>query len=284
MDSLNSVPAPSGPETVSEDAKQVQEVVLSYLQAQEAGQAPDPQEVLARHPHLASELRAFFSEEKELRPEVTPLTTASPPTKQLETLIGAQIGNYQILEELGRGGMGVVYKAFQTSLNRLVAIKVPRFDLPPEELVLTRKRFLREARIAAVLRHPNICPVYDLGDHEGRPYAVMAYIEGQSLARRLKEQGRFEDPGPAVELIRQMAEALIAVHKHGLTHRDLKPGNILLDLNDQALLTDFGLARPKDDLEQLTQVGAVVGTIAYMAPEQVDFERGPVAGQTHEIP
>jgi hypothetical protein len=168
--------------------------------------------------------------------------------------------------------MGTVYRAHDPELNRVVALKLPRFDGPAEVRALAVKRFLREARVAARVRHPHLCAIHDLGEHDGQPYLVMDYVEGGSLARRLKDTGRFEDPRQAAELARQVAEALAALHEHGIVHRDLKPGNILLDAAGRALLTDFGLARPADPGEPLTAEHAVIGTPGYMAPEQAAGE------------
>jgi hypothetical protein len=206
------------------------------------------------------------------RPEDSIPTTRVGP---LEAAERPRIGRYQILQEIGAGGMGSVYKGFDPDLQRLVAIKVPRFEGRAEESGEARRRFLQEARAAARVRHPHVCPIYDVGEHEGRPYVVMALVEGQSLARRLQRQGHYESCAEAVMLVRQVAEALQAVHDHGIIHRDLKPGNILLDSDGRPLLTDFGLAR-LTDTEHLTPTGALMGTPAYMAPEQIDSSRGAV--------
>jgi serine/threonine protein kinase len=179
-----------------------------------------------------------------------------------------QIGRYQLLERLASGGMGTVYKARDPQLNRVVAIKVPQFEGPPQAVGARRQRFQREARAAAQVWHPHVCPIYDVGEHDEVPYVVMAYVEGQSLTRRLAEGGRYENVGEAVALIRQVLDALEAVHAHRIVHRDIKPGNILIDPTGRAVLTDFGLARPEADQAHLTSDGVVVGTPAYMAPEQ----------------
>jgi serine/threonine protein kinase len=179
-----------------------------------------------------------------------------------------QIGRYRILERLGAGGMGAVYKAQDRQLNRLVALKLPRFDGPQQELAKRVQRFQREARVAAQIWHPQVCPIYDVGDHDGQPYVVMAYVAGQSLAKRLDRHGRFDNVGEAVTVTRQILDGLEAVHAHGIIHRDLKPSNILMDQSSHAILVDFGLARPEYDGDHLTSDGVIVGTPAYMAPEQ----------------
>ena len=188
------------------------------------------------------------------------------------------IGRYQVIDTLGEGGMGTVYRAHDPKLERLVAVKVPRFEVSKSDLDLVVMRFLREARSAAQIRHPNVCPIYDVDEHNGVPFVVMAYVEGQSLAERLRAKTLFSDQTEAVRLVRQVACGLKAVHAHGIVHRDLKPANILLDRDGQALLADFGLARPEHDPQRLTMHGAVLGTPGYMAPEQAqgDPERiGP---------
>jgi serine/threonine protein kinase len=191
-----------------------------------------------------------------------------PVSRESKGQIPARIDRYEIVGCLGTGGMGTVYKARDPQLNRVVALKVPRFDGPSERLVLRVQRFQREARAAACLRHPHVCPIYDVGEHEGQPYVVMAYLEGDSLAKQLAGQGRYEDSRQAVDVIRQMPDALEAIHSHGIIHRDLKPSNVVFDAVGQAILTDFGLARSMEDTEGLTSEGVVVGTPAYMAPEQ----------------
>jgi serine/threonine protein kinase/WD40 repeat protein len=183
-----------------------------------------------------------------------------------------RLGPYRVVAILGQGGMGVVYKAEDPELGRDVAIKVPRLDRGWLTSGSARQRFLREARAAAPIRHPHVCPIYSVGEHRGVPYVVMAFVEGQSLAERLSG-GRMESCRQGVELIRQVAEGLSAVHAQGVIHRDLKPGNILFDQSGSAVLTDFGLAREEVDTQHLTEEGTLVGTIAYMAPEQALGER-----------
>jgi hypothetical protein len=124
------------------------------------------------------------------------------------------------------------------------------------------------------VRHPHVCPIHDVSEHDGQPYVVLEHVGGGSLADELRRKGRLDD-ARAAELVRQAAEALHAVHDHGLIHRDLKPANILLDRDGRAVLTDFGLARLEEGSDGLTGAGVVVGTPAYMAPEQADPERGP---------
>jgi serine/threonine protein kinase/Flp pilus assembly protein TadD len=194
-------------------------------------------------------------------------TGAEPAPAPAE--LPARVGRYEILGLLGAGGMGRVYKARDPELGRVVAVKVPHFDGPADVREKRKARFLREARAAAAVHHPHVCPIHDVGEEGGLPYVVMAFIEGRSLADRLRTQGRYDDPRLAVSLARQVAAALEAVHDHGIIHRDLKPGNILLDpAGTFAHLADFGLARPGDSPDHLTVEGELVGTPAYMAAEQ----------------
>lgn len=192
----------------------------------------------------------------------------------------ASFGRYQVHGFLGEGGMAVVYKSLDPDLGRPVAVKVPIFKGSDEAKALARTLFLREARAAAKVRHPNVCAIHDVGDQDGNPYVVMDLIPGGTLARRVQEKGPFKDGRIAVRLVQQVAEALAAVHAAGILHRDLKPGNILLDEADRPYLADFGLARISDEGESLTPSGALVGTPAYMAPEQVSPEFGLVTARS----
>jgi WD40 repeat protein len=189
--------------------------------------------------------------------------------------VPVRLGRYHVRECLGAGGMGAVYRAEDPQLHRTVAIKVPHFTGPEEARSAAHKRFLREARSAAAVRHPHVCAVHDAGEDGGVPYVVMEYVEGSSLEKRLAGEGQL-DCREAVRMARQAAEGLAAVHSKGIIHRDLKPANILLNGGGRVLLSDFGLARPELDAEGLTSQGALVGTAAYMPPEQVDPACGAV--------
>ncbi len=195
------------------------------------------------------------------------MTTTPRPDSRL----GTDLGPYRIERVLGRGGMGVVYLAEQRELGRKVALK-----LLPDELAQDtdfRARFERESRLAAAIDHPNVIPLYEAGEIDGTLYLAMRYVEGTDLATRLREGSL---PMPlAVEILGQVAGALDAAHEKGLVHRDVKPGNVLLDRTGSderphAYLTDFGLTKQAGSETGLTRAGAFLGTPAYMAPEQVD--------------
>jgi predicted Ser/Thr protein kinase len=185
------------------------------------------------------------------------------------TSVPDQIGRYKILSRLGGGGMGAVYLAEDPQLARRVALKVPHFD--PSDGDEARKRFLEEARAAATLDHPYLCPVYDVGEADGQLYLTMAYIEGRSLADAVRAEGM---PARQVAaLVGKLALAMQEAHAKGIIHRDLKPANIMIKAvggRREPVIVDFGLARREasDDV-RLTRTGQVMGTLGYMAPEQV---------------
>ena len=189
--------------------------------------------------------------------------------------IGKVIAGYRIEERIGRGGMGVVYRAEHLNLRRRAAIKIIAPDLAESHGF--RERFTREARIAAALQHPNIVTVYDAGEVDGLLYLAMQYIEGFDLAAMLRKEGRLR-PYRAVDVCRQVAAALDAAHALGLIHRDVKPANVLIE-GRTAFLTDFGLTKRLDGTHtELTRAGDVVGTIHYVAPEQI--EGNPVTARS----
>jgi predicted Ser/Thr protein kinase len=174
-------------------------------------------------------------------------------------------GQYRIVRLLGRGGMGAVYLARDLSLDREVAIKVVSTVAESQEM---KERFRREARTAAKLSHPNIVPLHSFGDVEGMPYFVMGYVRGESLAARLRREGKLEEE-EARRILADVADALDHAHRQGVIHRDIKPDNVLLeDESGRALLTDFGVAKAVGQGETLTRLGNAVGTPHYMSPEQ----------------
>ena len=177
--------------------------------------------------------------------------------------IGDTISRYRITGRLGQGGMGVVYKADDTRLNRPVALKF----LPPDSLnEQDRKRLVNEAQSAAQIRHPNVCPIYDVEEVDGQSFIVMAWLEGETLQRKLAR-----GPLPiatAVDLAIQIANGLDAAHRLGIIHRDIKSGNVLVNADGHASILDFGLAL-RDGATRITVEGHTAGTPAYMSPEQV---------------
>ncbi|MCA8926313.1 MAG: serine/threonine protein kinase, partial [Planctomycetes bacterium] len=179
------------------------------------------------------------------------------------------VGPYEITRELGRGAHGVVYEARRGPDSPRVAVKVLLRSTSDRE---GRARFTREAQIAGKLRHPGIVPVIDFGLHDEHPYCVMEFCEGSSLARLLAAGPL--PPADAVEIVAEVAAAMDYAHRTGVIHRDLKPGNIMIDPQGRARVTDFGLARDRNLRESLTRTGDVLGTPVTMAPEQVRGERG----------
>lgn len=186
----------------------------------------------------------------------------------MEELIGKYIGRYHILSKLGEGGMAVVYKAFDTRLERDVAVKFIRTDrIAPQDLTQMLLRFEREAKALARFHHPNIVTIFDYGEFEGSPYLIMEYLPGDNLKNLL---GKTVDWQKALKLLIPIANALEYAHNRDILHRDVKPGNILFDENEAPKLADFGIAMvlESEDSDRLTQTGTGVGTPDYMSPEQ----------------
>jgi serine/threonine-protein kinase len=192
---------------------------------------------------------------------------------KLDQRIGTELGRYRILEQLGRGGTSVVYRAEHVRLGRQAALKLLSPGLGEADF---SDRFLRESRLAASLDHPNIVPVYDAGEEEGLLYIAMAYVEGTDLKALVTEEGPLP-LGRALGLAGQVASALDAAHERGLVHRDVKPANILVGPDDRAYLSDFGAVKELAS-GGMTRTGSFVGTIEYCAPEQI--EGGPVDART----
>jgi serine/threonine protein kinase len=188
-----------------------------------------------------------------------------PPGSRIE--LPRPFGRYRLEKLLGQGGMGAVYLAHDTELGRSVALKIP--TLSGCDADNAKARFLREVKAAAVLQHPNVCPIIEVDEFDGTPFMTMAYIPGQTLAKVLHSSGPFA-PRAAVEMTRKLALALDSAHARGVIHRDLKPGNIQIDERGEPVVMDFGLARRADLVgEQLTRPGEVLGTPSYMPPEQM---------------
>ena len=177
----------------------------------------------------------------------------------------SKIGHYTIVSELGRGGMGVVYKAHEESLNRFVAIKVLGEHLCTDPTFVTR--FVREAQAAAALSHPNIIQIFFIGEDEGRHFFVMEYVSGKSLLAMVREEGRIDNPR-AAQFMLQAANGLAVAHDKGFLHRDIKPANLMVDERGLLKIADFGLALPQDAATRLTATGMLMGTPGYLSPEQ----------------
>ncbi len=263
------------------------EVLAEYFEAAKAGQVPNRKALLDRHPDLADELAAFLGEQDRLLRLTEPLRTiavvaAVAPGFDAGGLLPSGdatarvIDDYEVLAEIDRGGMGVVYRARQRSLNRLVALKILRSGgLADDDDV---RRFRLEAEAVARLDHPNIVPIHEVGDHDGFSYFAMKLIEGTSLARR--PPGPAADPRAAVRIVATVARAVHHAHQRGVLHRDLKPSNILIDAEGRPHVTDFGLAKRVEGDSELTQSGAILGTPSYMAPEQASGQRKAVTTAT----
>jgi serine/threonine-protein kinase len=291
----------------SPDDERLNAIIAPYLEAVDAGREPDWQELLRQHPALAAELQAFFADRDafdRLAPPGPHAPPAEPPTvppaEQLVPAPGVKVryfGDYELLEEIARGGMGIVYKARQMSLDRLVALKMILAGQLASEADV--QRFHVEAEAAAHLDHPNIVPIFEVGQHDGNHYYAMQFVEGPSLAKHLG--GATVSNRDAAELIRTCAAAVQYAHERGVIHRDLKPANILLTFSGRSQtgageaapaplcerplneftpkITDFGLAKRVGQGASLTASGQIVGTPSYMAPEQAVSRRevGPAA-------
>ncbi len=179
-----------------------------------------------------------------------------------------KIGRYEILDKLGQGAMGIVYKARDPNIGRIVALKTMTHsvNLPEEQRKEYAKRFFREAQSAGALQHPNIVTIYDMDEDEGIPFIAMEYIEGKSLSKIIEEKGKIPFL-EAISIIKQVAEGLSFAHEKGIVHRDIKPDNILIDRNGRAVVTDFGIAHLEES--NLTRTGEVLGTPFFMSPEQI---------------
>ncbi|MGE3820341.1 MAG: serine/threonine-protein kinase [Isosphaeraceae bacterium] len=261
-------------------------VLAEYLQAVEAGAVPDRQTLLDQHPELADELRAFFADldhmdrvaaplRQEGDPEVTAAVMSDDPPAEGPSSAPPRVryfGDYELLEEIARGGMGVVFKARQTSLNRIVALKMILRGAFANDREI--HRFRAEAEAVANLDHPHIVPIYEVGEHDGQQYFSMKLIEQGSLSALPR--------GTIREEVARLIDTTLAVryaHERGMLHRDLKPSNVLAGPDGAPYVTDFGLAKRLQDAgRSLTETGDVVGTPRYMAPEQA-AGRGPSVAQ-----
>ncbi len=289
--------------TQTHDGSLFENLMDEFLERLRNRESPDPEEYITRHPELATQIREVF-------PTLHLLEEfGSLPSQRSQAPLSGRLGEFRILREVARGGMGVVYEAVQESLGRHVALKVlgGSGTLAPDR----EARFQREAQAAARLHHSNIVPVFAVGEHEGTLYYAMQFIQGQTLASvlaELRDPGKQSAPSPTTVTLMgleadtdftistpapstlsqramsrrtyfaniarigsQIADALNYAHREGVIHRDLKPGNLLLDANGTPWVTDFGLAKLSSE-DGLTQTGAILGTLGYMAPEQFSGE------------
>jgi predicted Ser/Thr protein kinase len=296
-----------------ERRRRLDAAMAEYLLAADAGRVIDAEAWLASYPDLQPELGEFLADQAGMDRLVQPLRPAAeppadpeptreasddamPPPAAADPGITAErgpaetddgdgeplhlpggtrlryFGDYELKRVLGKGGMGIVYKARQLSLNRQVALKlITAAELAGEDEL---RRFQNEAEAAAHLDHPNIVPIYEVGEHQGRHYFSMKLVAGESLDRRL--DAYLDDPRSAAKLVAEVAEAVHHAHQRGILHRDLKPANILLDERGTPHVADFGLAKRVEGDSELTQSGAILGTPGYMAPEQTSGRRGAV--------
>jgi eukaryotic-like serine/threonine-protein kinase len=283
----------------TEQDERLAALLAEFAQRQMNGEVPDLEAAAHEHPDLADELRVLWATAQFASAFVRPLSATAPAEDRAATPLPApdSFGDYEIFEELGRGGMGVVYRARQKSLNRQVAIKMMRDARLASET--DRARFRAEAGAAAKLKHPNIVTVHEVGEHDGQPYFAMEFVDGLPLSRQIAEHGPMQ-PREAARLVADIARAVQHAHEQGILHRDLKPANILLDAENGARkaestshggnrpareaplpnvefrapkVSDFGLAKrlavgSGSIGDNRTQTGAIVGTPSYMAPEQ----------------
>ncbi|MEX0701962.1 MAG: serine/threonine-protein kinase [Planctomycetales bacterium] len=299
----------TNPVTPPEDAE-LDRLIAECMRRVDRGETIDAERLIAEHPRQAAGLRDYFASLAEFEQLAATVhgdfggsggaapvaaeadtlpwsssdsaksgsTVPDPPLSRVQSG-PVEFGRYRLLELLGQGAMGAVYLAHDMRLDRRVALKFPKLEGsdPAEALA----RFQREARAAAQVQHPHICPIFDVGEIDGVSYISMAFVEGRTLAAWIRS------PGPpsqrdAARLARKLALALAEAHERGVVHRDLKPSNVLIDPRGEPVVTDFGLARTLhgESGAQLTQAGAMLGTPSYMAPEQVDPAWGEVGPAT----
>jgi serine/threonine-protein kinase len=284
----------------SPDDPHLADLLDDYLSRLQGGERPDRAALLTEHPELAASLKCLealdglvplaasdFAGLSDGMTDVLPVAPDDSLPDGAETVsysLPRDFGPYFLLEEVGRGGMGVVYKARQKALDRIVAVKMilPTHLASPEHI----RRFQVEALAAARVRHSNITQIHDVGQHHGQHYFAMEHIAGESLAQRIARPANGTDAAPPLSfddiarLLTTIARAVDHLHAHGIVHRDLKPSNILLDSDGQPYVTDFGLAKVFVPGSEATATGVIAGTPSYMAPEQASgrsAEIGPAA-------
>lgn len=290
---LNSGLAAADDSEVSDDIveQQLAEIVAAQLDKMQRGQSLDMDALVAEHPTLAKQIHEVWPALLLADVAGHSATIDQEPTSsqrgfgsvllgsdQTPEAIPSRMGDYELVEQIGRGGMGVVFRARQLSLGRLVAVKmIQRERLSSEH---ERQRFLAEAQATARLDHPGIVPVYEVGEFDGHPFFSMQLITGQTLSERLAD-----GPLPqreAATLLAAVARAIGHAHEQGILHRDIKPSNIIIGADGRPLVTDFGLAKIIDAGNSLTNTGSILGTPSYMSPEQA-AGRGGSTGPAADI-
>ncbi|MCA9262691.1 MAG: serine/threonine protein kinase [Planctomycetales bacterium] len=302
-----------GSDSTARDQR-INEAISQYLAAIDTGRSPDREALIAQFPDVADELSRFFADDDEFARRMIPLQNTLPLPRPASRVSGSgpahnalptshrpemKFGDYELIEEVARGGMGIVYRARQTRLNRTVALKMilaGRFASQDEV-----QRFHAEAEAVARLDHPGIVPIFEVGEVNGQHYFSMGYVEGCSLADWLREGPAA--PRDAAEFMKQVCEAVHHAHEHGIVHRDLKPANILLSSASQASgdrdevhphprphltqffprVTDFGLAKQLSTDSHLTRTGQLIGTLHYMSPEQASSTSSRAVGPASDI-
>lgn len=241
-------------------------IQAEYEVRMQFGVAADLAEIARRFPGQAEQLQEAVTRSRQLVKDTELGDPAQPTRAPAASTLPEQFGRYRILQPLGQGGMGAVYLAEDTLLHRKVALKVPHFG--PNASSQLHERFVREAKAAAAFDHPNLCPVYDVGCIDGVHYLTMRFIDGKSLGAFIHP----DKPLPVrtvLALVRKVALALAEAHQKGIVHRDLKPSNIMINARKEPVVMDFGLVLRSTEEARITQSGAIIGTPAYMAPEQV---------------
>jgi serine/threonine protein kinase len=263
---------------------QVDAAIAEYLNAVKQGAPPERAAFLAQHPTISVELEEFLTDYRAFDSAVRIIADATSTsggvnsTGRLESTLrqplpaGQRFGNFELIEEIARGGMGVVYKARQKKPDRIVALKmILAGQLASQSDV---DRFTAEAQAAAALDHPRIVPIFEFGEQDGQHYFTMGYVAGESLAQRLSH-GTLP-AREAATVIRDVALAVDYAHQQCVIHRDLKPANILVDPEGRVRVTDFGLAKRQTDESGLTCTGQLLGTPSFMSPEQVSGDRATI--------
>lgn len=269
-------------EASSRREEAIEKAIAEYLIATESGAAFDTDAWLQRNADIADDLRDFVEVHEHaigfVGAEENNAATVVPISVWESGGFPTHIGNYEILDEIGRGGMGIVFRARHRDLQRIVALKVIRSGefASPEET----SRFRAETEACARLQHPNIVPIYDVGEQAGLQYFTMALIDGPTLVERLQQEEL--SAKDAARLVQKLAMAIENAHTAGIIHRDLKPANILFNSSGEPFITDFGLAKMAGTDEMLTTTGQILGTPAYMAPEQATGRRNHV-GESADV-